>query len=61
VRQEIMEALRQAEAEDPRPPVESMFEDVYAEPMWQQREQLAELKAAMAADPRVSNPRHGDA
>jgi 2-oxoisovalerate dehydrogenase E1 component alpha subunit len=61
VRLEIMEALRQAEAEDPRPPVESLFEDVYAEPMWQQREQLAELRAAVAADPRVSNPRHGDA
>jgi pyruvate dehydrogenase E1 component alpha subunit len=61
VRQEIMVALRQAEAEAPRPPVESLFEDVYAEPMRQQREQLAELKAAMAADPRVANPRHGDA
>jgi 2-oxoisovalerate dehydrogenase E1 component alpha subunit len=58
VRQEIMAALVQAEAQPPRPPVESLFEDVYAEPMRQQREQLAELKAAMAADPRVSNPRH---
>ncbi len=61
VRAELLAALRQAETEDPRPPVESLFEDVYAEPMRQQREQLAELREAMAADPRVSNPRHGDA
>jgi 2-oxoisovalerate dehydrogenase E1 component alpha subunit len=60
VREEIMAALRQAEAQPPRPPVESLFEDVYAQPMRQQREQLAELKAAMAADPRVSNPRHAE-
>jgi 2-oxoisovalerate dehydrogenase E1 component alpha subunit len=60
VRQEILAALRGAEAEDPRPPVETMFQDVYAEPMRQQREQLGELRAAIAADPRVSNPRHGE-
>jgi hypothetical protein len=29
---------------------------VYAELLWPQREQLEELKAAIAADPRVSNP-----
>jgi 2-oxoisovalerate dehydrogenase E1 component alpha subunit len=60
VRDELLAALRQAEAEDPRPPVESLFEDVYAQPMRQQREQLAELRAAMADDPRVSNPRHAE-
>ncbi len=60
VRRQILEALGAAEAAPPRPPVESLFEDVYAEPLWQQREQLAGLRAAMAADPRVSNPRHGD-
>lgn len=61
VREEILAALRQAEAEPPRPPLESLFQDVYAEPMRQQREQLEELRRAVAADPRVSNPRHADA
>jgi 2-oxoisovalerate dehydrogenase E1 component alpha subunit len=60
VREEILSALREAEALDPRPPLESLFEDVYAEPLWQQREQRAELEAAVAADPRVSDPRHTD-
>ena len=58
VRIEIQVALKEAEAFPPKAPVESMFEDVYAEPGWAQREQLAELKAAMDADPRVANPRH---
>ena len=61
VREEIQRALREAEAFAPKPPVESLFEDVYAEPLRQQREQLEELEAAMAADPRVANPRHSDA
>jgi len=61
VRQEILAALKRAEATPPRPPIETLFSDVYAEPMFQQREQLAELRQAIAADPRVSNPRHGDA
>jgi 2-oxoisovalerate dehydrogenase E1 component alpha subunit len=60
VRQEILGALQAAEALPPKPPVESLFEDVYAEPLRQQRDQLDELKAAMAADPRVANPRHAD-
>jgi len=42
-------------------PVESLFEQVYAEPLRQQREQLEELREAIAADPRVANPRHSDA
>jgi 2-oxoisovalerate dehydrogenase E1 component alpha subunit len=61
VRGEIQAALRAAEALPPKPPVESLFEDVYAEPLRPQREQLEELRAAMAADPRVANPRHADA
>jgi len=60
VRDQIQRALREAEAFPPRPPLASMFEGVYAEPLWQQEEQLAELEAAVAADPRVSNPRHSD-
>ena len=58
VRLEIQSALRQAEALEPKPPLESLFEDVYAEPGWAQREQLAELRRAVDADPRVANPRH---
>ena len=58
VRLEIQAALREAEAFPPKPPVETLFEDVYAEPGWAQREQLDELKRAIDADPRVANPRH---
>ncbi len=58
---EIQAALAEAEARPPRPPLESLFEDVYAEPLRQQREQLAELAGAVAADPRVADPRHADA
>jgi 2-oxoisovalerate dehydrogenase E1 component alpha subunit len=58
VRLEILTALREAEAFPPKPPLETMFEDVYAEPGWAQREQLAELRRAIDADPRVANPRH---
>jgi pyruvate dehydrogenase E1 component alpha subunit len=61
VREQLQQALREAEAFPPKPPVESLFEDVYSEPLWQQREQLAELEAAIASDPRVANPRHTDA
>jgi 2-oxoisovalerate dehydrogenase E1 component alpha subunit len=61
VREEIQRALREAEAFPPKPPLASLFEDVYAEPLRQQREQLEELEAAIAADPRVANPRHSDA
>ncbi len=61
VREQIQIALREAEAFPPKPPVATMFEDVYAEPLRQQREQREELEAAIAADPRVANPRHSDA
>jgi 2-oxoisovalerate dehydrogenase E1 component alpha subunit len=60
VRMEIQAALRQAEAFEAKPPIETLFEDVYAEPGWAQREQLAGLRRAMDADPRIANPRHGD-
>jgi 2-oxoisovalerate dehydrogenase E1 component alpha subunit len=61
VRAEIQRALAEAEAWPPKPPVESLFEHVYAEPMWQQREQEEELRRAIAEDPRVADPRHSDA
>ncbi|BDG06681.1 thiamine pyrophosphate-dependent dehydrogenase E1 component subunit alpha [Anaeromyxobacter oryzae] len=61
VREEIQRALKDAEAFPPKPPLETLFADVYEEPLWQQREQLRELEAAVAADPRVANPRHSDA
>ena len=61
VRAEIQRAIVEAEAYPPKPPVESLFEQVYAEPLRQQREQLEELREAIAADPRVANPRHSDA
>jgi 2-oxoisovalerate dehydrogenase E1 component alpha subunit len=51
---EIQRAVAEAEALAPRPPLETLFADVYAEPLRQQREQLEELRAAVAADPRVS-------
>ncbi len=61
IREEIQGALREAEAFPAKPPVASLFENVYEEPLRQQREQLEELEAAIAADPRVANPRHSDA
>ncbi len=61
LREELQRALREAEAFPQKPPLESLFADVYEEPLWQQREQLAEAEAALAADPRVGNPRHSDA
>jgi 2-oxoisovalerate dehydrogenase E1 component alpha subunit len=61
IRAEIQRAIAEAEAFPPKPAVESLFEHVYAEPLRQQREQLQELRDAIAADPRVSNPRHSDA
>ena len=57
VREELRAALAEAEALPPKPPLETLFEDVYASPLRQQREQLAELRAAIAADPRVANGR----
>jgi len=44
VREAVQEAIRTAESQPPRPTEESLFEDVYAEPQWQQREQIGELR-----------------
>jgi 2-oxoisovalerate dehydrogenase E1 component alpha subunit len=60
VREEIRVALDEAEALPPKPPLESMFEDVYAAPLRQQREQLEELRRAIAADPRVAAARSAE-
>jgi pyruvate dehydrogenase E1 component alpha subunit len=60
VREEIRAALAAAEALPPKPPLETLFDDVYAAPLRQQREQLAELREAIAADPRVATARRGD-
>jgi pyruvate dehydrogenase E1 component alpha subunit len=56
-RDRILAAIKEAEAHPQKPPLATLFEGVYAEPLWQQREQLAELEAAVAADPRVADPR----
>jgi pyruvate dehydrogenase E1 component alpha subunit len=61
IRAEIQRALAEAESFPAKPPLETLFDDVYAEPLRQQREQLEELEDAIAADARVSNPRHSDA
>lgn len=61
VKEEILAAIQEAERQPPKPPLETLFQGVYAEPLWQQREQLEELRAAAADDPRVENPRHSDA
>ncbi len=58
VKDEILRAVKEGEAFDPKPPLETLFEGVYAEPLWQQREQLEDVRAAIAADPRVADPRH---
>jgi TPP-dependent pyruvate/acetoin dehydrogenase alpha subunit len=47
VREEVRGAIRVAESRAPRPEGESLFQDVYAEPLWQQREQLAELRVRL--------------
>ncbi len=57
VREVIQLAIKEAETHPAKPPVETLFEGVYAEPLWQQREQLQELQRALAGDPRVADPR----
>ncbi len=56
-RARVMAAVREAEAQPARPPPETLFEGVYAEPSRAQREQLEELRRALAGDPRVADPR----
>jgi 2-oxoisovalerate dehydrogenase E1 component alpha subunit len=57
VREAIQLAVKEAETHPAKPPLETLFEGVYAEPLWQQREQLRELQRALAGDPRVADPR----
>ena len=56
VRADHCSACCEAEAFAPKPPLETMFEDVYAEPPWHLREQLAELEAAIAGRPARREP-----
>jgi pyruvate dehydrogenase E1 component alpha subunit len=61
IREALQVALRESEAFPAKPPLETLIEDVYATPTPLLREELADLEAAVAADPRVANPRHSDA
>jgi pyruvate dehydrogenase E1 component alpha subunit len=56
-RESIRRAVEEAEAFAAKPALETLFEQVYAEPLWQQREQLEEIRAAIAADPRAASAR----
>jgi pyruvate dehydrogenase E1 component subunit alpha len=56
-REEVQRAVQAAEAHPAKPALETLFEDVYAEPLRVQREQLEELRQALAADPRVGDAR----
>ena len=56
-RHDIDRAIDEAARYDAKPAMETLFDGVYAEPLWQQREQLAELRAAAAADPEVAGGR----
>jgi hypothetical protein len=49
--------VKEAEASPPKPPLSSLFQGVYAEPLWQQREQLEEIERAVGDDPRVGGAR----
>jgi 2-oxoisovalerate dehydrogenase E1 component alpha subunit len=53
VKDEIKKALAEAEAFEKKPPLETLFDNVYAQPLRQQREQLEEIRAALARDPLV--------
>ena len=50
---DVREAIARQEREAP-PPLESLIEDVYEQPTWNLREQLAEL----AVSPRAKSPHH---
>jgi 2-oxoisovalerate dehydrogenase E1 component alpha subunit len=56
-REQVRSAVEEAEAFAAKPALETLFEGVYAEPLWQQREQLEEIRAAIAADPRAASAR----
>jgi pyruvate dehydrogenase E1 component alpha subunit len=46
--EDITDALQYAERQEPKPPLHTMFEDVYADIPWHLREQAAELEAEIA-------------
>jgi 2-oxoisovalerate dehydrogenase E1 component alpha subunit len=50
VRDEIERAIAEAETHAPKPPLETLVQGVYAEPLWQQREQLEAIRAGLADD-----------
>jgi len=56
-REKVRRAVEEAEAFAPKPALETLFDGVYAEPLWQQREQLEEIRAAIADDPRAASAR----
>ena len=56
-RDQVQRAIQEAEAHPAKPPLETLFQGVYAEPLRPQREQLEELRQAIADDPRVADPR----
>jgi 2-oxoisovalerate dehydrogenase E1 component alpha subunit len=56
-RESIRRAVEEAEAFAAKPALETLFDQVYAQPLWQQREQLEEIRAAIAADPRAASAR----
>jgi 2-oxoisovalerate dehydrogenase E1 component alpha subunit len=54
-KQQVLDAVREAEREEPKPAVETLFEGVYAEPLWQQREQLARLREELGHPPELDD------
>jgi pyruvate dehydrogenase E1 component alpha subunit len=59
ITKEIRDAITEAERVSPKPPVASLFEDVYAELPWHLREQQAELEAELHKHGRKKSA-HGD-
>ncbi|MEA2696880.1 MAG: pyruvate dehydrogenase component alpha subunit [Myxococcales bacterium] len=55
---EISDALAYAESRDPKPPLHSMFEDVYGDIPWHLREQAAELEAQMSKHASTDGSEH---
>jgi 2-oxoisovalerate dehydrogenase E1 component alpha subunit len=59
-KQRILDAIREAEREPPRPAVSTLFEGVYAEPLWQQREQLNGLREELGEPAEVEDEGEAD-
>jgi len=57
--QEIRQAIAEADRAAPKPPLASLFEDVYAEVPWHLREQQAELEAEIRKHGE-KGPSHGE-